>query len=303
MLLTRKTEAHPGAAYGCWSHDPKALGNRPRCLHLFSGPSREGDLASHLNSFGWATCSVDTVQPVPTDVLDGKVKAAILEDVTAGEFDFVWMGTPCSTFSTLRNEPGGPRPLRAPGAVQGLPDAELKPWERRKLAEGQQANVFVDLSADIMEACMGEGRDVPFTLENPEPQTEVTIFNMPRILAIAKRSHPGLGEVCFDQCRFGCEATKPTRLMCFLVRYPSLSGKRCDHLLKRFLDENKKPYDAKRRKVAGQKVVGADGKEEWASKRLAEYPAPLCKEIAEQVIRVARERAKAAVDLARGDAL
>ena len=55
--------------------------------------------------------------------------------------------------------------------------------------------------------------------------------------------------------------------------------------------------------MAGRKVTGKDGREEWASKGLAEYPPPLCRAIAEQIIRITRDRAKAMVDLGRGEGL
>lgn len=230
--------------------------------------------------------------------MDRKVRDAVIQDIKLGKYDFVWMGTPCSTYSALRSMPGGPRPLRGPGHLAGLPD--LKPWERKKLAEG---NSFTDLSADVMELCMQEAVNVPFTLENPEPDGEVSIFSMPRIKAIAESGHPGITEVNFDQCRFGGEATKPTRLLAFQVRYPGVDQSRCDHPLRRFLDENKQRYDARHRRVAGRKVVNDQGQEEWASKRLAEYPPPLCRALAEQIIRVARDRAKTLVDLGRGEGL
>lgn len=78
-----------GGKYGRWTHDEKTLGERPRCLHLFSGPQRSGDLAEALKKFGWATCSVDILQPHKSDLLDDQTRRAILDAIREGRFDAV----------------------------------------------------------------------------------------------------------------------------------------------------------------------------------------------------------------------
>jgi SMC interacting uncharacterized protein involved in chromosome segregation len=52
---------------------------------------------------------------------------------------------------------------------------------------------------------------VPFTMENPEPINEVSIFKMPEVVSVAELRE--VKDTNFDQCRFGCEARKPTRLL------------------------------------------------------------------------------------------
>lgn len=51
------------------------LGNRPRALHLYSGPQRANDLAHQLSTLGWAVCSVDLEQPHPIDLRDRMIHA------------------------------------------------------------------------------------------------------------------------------------------------------------------------------------------------------------------------------------
>lgn len=100
-----------GSLYGSWTHSKEDLGDRPRCLHLFSGPQRPGDLAEQLKAKGWAVCSVDLKQPHPTDLLDQGVRQRILKDVREKRYDHVFLGTPCETYSALREQQPGPRPI------------------------------------------------------------------------------------------------------------------------------------------------------------------------------------------------
>ena len=58
--------SYAGKKYGCWNVEK--LGSKPRCLHLFSGPQREGDLVAQLAKLGWAVCSCDIEQPTPTNL-------------------------------------------------------------------------------------------------------------------------------------------------------------------------------------------------------------------------------------------
>eukprot|EP00969_Alexandrium_andersonii_P216233 9550894-Alexandrium_andersonii.AAC.1 len=43
------------------------------------------------------------------------------------------MGTPCETFSRARVGPPGPRPLRSPEHIYGLPKSELHPHEQEQV--------------------------------------------------------------------------------------------------------------------------------------------------------------------------
>lgn len=41
-----------GEVYGSWTHKESELGNRPRALHLYSGPQRKNDLAHYPQQLG-----------------------------------------------------------------------------------------------------------------------------------------------------------------------------------------------------------------------------------------------------------
>ena len=270
--------------YGAWNADPTRLGVRPRCLHLFSGKRRAGDLSEFLRALGWATCAVDTEQKPSTDLLDHHIRQLILKNIAMDMFDAVHLGTPCSTFSELRQRPGGPRPLRSVEKIRGLDD--LRPGEKKALKEG---NAHADFSADVIAACQRAG--IPFMMENPQPRTEqdVSIFRMPRIAKLA--TEPGCKFVDFDQCMFDSPATKPTRILCWRVNLAHVEGKRCNHPLKTFRDQQGAEYEARHERVVGRKVKAPDGSEQWASKGLAEYRPAMCKALAEGIAKVDRERA------------
>ena len=208
---------------------------------------------------------MDTEQKPSTDLLDHHVRQLILEDIALDMYDAVHLGTPCSTFSELRQRPGGPRPLRSADQIRGLED--LRQGEKKALKEG---NAHADFSADVMTACHRAG--IPFTMENPEPRTDkdVSIFRMPRIAKLA--TEQGCKYTDFDQCMFDSPATKPTRILCWKVSLAHMEGKRCNHPLKTFRDQQGQEYEARHERVVGRKVKAPDGSEQWASKGLAERP-------------------------------
>eukprot|EP00435_Cladocopium_sp_Y103_P012019 s2504_g3.t1 len=272
-----------GERYGCWSRDPSKLGKRPRCLHLFSGPQRPGDLADQLTRLGWAVCSCDILQPLPTDLLDQAVRKAIFEDVEMQVYDAVFLGTPCETYSALREIQPGPKPLRSPTELMGLKKG-LSPSERKQLKEG---NEHTEFSAQVMKRA--HKTYVPFGVENPEPLNPVSIFSTPWFAAIADLK--SVRNADFDQCRVGCEAKKPTRLMSYRIDFRKLNGQRCNHEVKKFVDAKGNEYSAAHERVAQRRRKRSDGTEEYASKALGNYPSEFCKEIADAISKVNMERA------------
>ena len=283
---TRKTSKGRRSLYGEWTHEPDEKDPRPRCLHLFSGPEREGDLAQHLVGKGWVVCSVDKEQPTPTNLLDQGVRKLIIEDIDDGFFDHVHLGTPCETYSALRENPPGPRPLRSATEVEGIKEG-LSAQEKKQLREG---NEHTNFSGDTMVTCFDSGTS--FTLENPEPLNEVSMFNMPKMKEIARRHE--VKNVDLDQCVFGAETRKPTRLMYYRVDHESFAGKRCNHPVKEWVDKNGKPYKASHERLVGRKRKTSEGKEEFASKALGHYPWKFCKALADNIAQVKSKRASEA---------
>ena len=275
-----------GPYYGYWTHKTSDVVQKPRCLHLFSGPPREGDLAQQLASLGWATCSCDILQTSPTNLLDQGVRSRIIQDVRDGIYDHIFLGTPCETFSALREIQPGPRPLRSEAELTGITSG-LSAGEKKQVTE---ANEHTSFSATVMTQALVD--EVGFTMENPEPLKPVTIFEMREIKEVSAAEE--VKNTNFDQCRFGGENAKPTRLLHYKVDYTSLEEVRCNHPKQEFTDAKGNKYKAAHERVAQRKRTTSEGKEEFASKALGQYPAILCKELAKCIAETNSTRAKRA---------
>ena len=112
--------------YGATNIEPKKWGSRPRALILFSGRSRDGDLASFLNRKGWVVVVVDLLADHPADLRNDKIYCKIIDDIRDKYYDVLGVATPCETFSPLRESPPGPRPLRSLRHPAGLLSSEHK---------------------------------------------------------------------------------------------------------------------------------------------------------------------------------
>lgn len=252
-------------------------------LILFSGRPRPGDLACCLNELGWITCEVDTAAETPTNILDDGIWAAILKDVRIGMFDCIWLGTPCGTFSPLRNTPPGPRPLRDVNHIQGLPATELRPAEQKQLKE---ANIMVDRSAEAAETQSGRGK--PWGWENPDHgEDRVSMWKMPKVAKL--RESGTTSEANFDQCRVGLDTVKPTKFLLHKLCFDDLNGLRCNHPSKKFKRADGTEYWAAHESALQRWVTGPTGKMERASRSQGEYTPTLCGIIAKAIHRTAPE--------------
>ena len=212
--------------YGKWSAAKAGSPHnkvRPRVLHLFSGPHARADgLGAWLNKFGWATQDVDLVNG--DDLLSKNSNGVefIVDDLCEGVYDAAFIGTPCETFSNLRSEDdGGPRPLRDLDNIMGIPG--LRGHEYRQIKD---ANDLVHFTATVCRIMYHLDR--PFIVENPRPwPNKPSLFLYPDILDLL--AAPGVHAVDFDQCPFGAETQKPTRLIFFKVDLSGMSKFRCNH--------------------------------------------------------------------------
>eukprot|EP00438_Fugacium_kawagutii_P015281 Skav221870 [mRNA] locus=scaffold1395:145381:146355:+ [translate_table: standard] len=264
-------ESPPFRKYGYWSC--AATGNtkdRPTALILFSGRARPGDLHQLLVGLGWRVCSIDTISPKATNILDEGVWSALEKDLELGLFDYIHIATPCGTFSPLREKPPGPRPLRSFEQVTGLPKKQLSPAEQKQLREG---NIFVSRSASTIS--LARKRRKPWTLENPvHGEGKPAIWYMPAIKQILALDT--VKQVDFDQCMLDLETTKPTKIVSEGVDLSSLDGLRCNHALQDFVDPNGRPYRAAHESAVQRWRTLPDGSQERASKALGEYTVKLC---------------------------
>ena len=73
--------------YGSTSVPTENWDARRRALLLFSGRSRDGDLASYLVRSGWIVVAIDLRAEHPCDVLNDKICNRMMKDIKAGEYD------------------------------------------------------------------------------------------------------------------------------------------------------------------------------------------------------------------------
>ena len=138
-------------------------------------------------------------------------------------FDAVFLAPDCKTFCPARRFPGGPELLRTKDRPLGLPKWSLSEGDHKKV---KTHNFFAIKSAKFVEACATLGK--PVLLENPEPwePSTATIWDLEEFKSLLARRSAVI--IDFDQCMFGAETAKPTRLMGFNVAAP-VPSVRCNH--------------------------------------------------------------------------
>jgi len=189
---------------------------RFKMLHLFSGPSNRSDgFGFHLSKLGWDVEEVDILNyelglssHADSDLRSDALWTRLLSRIKGGEFQFVWFGTPCTTWSAVRGVGKGPRALRSEAEPYGLkgPSPPFTEEEKTQLKEGTCYVLRTFLTARAISA-VGGG----FCIENPEPrESHASIFKLKEFQALVDVT--GCQIVDLDQCRFGGDSTKPTRL-------------------------------------------------------------------------------------------
>ena len=253
-------ESDPPRKYGYWScSSNRNFEERPKALVIFAGKPRVGDLHQTLVSLGWRVCSIDTMSPKPTNLLDDAVWGMILEDLSSSFYDALWLATPCETFSPLRGQGPGPRPVRSVQHIAGLPKKDLSPAEQKQVRE---SNILISRTAAAIGVHMNKRK--PWGMENPKHlDDKPSLWQVPSIEAISKKA--GVNHVDFDQCRVGLETRKPSEL----------AGLECNHPPVEQTDSKGKKYMAPHPSPAGRWRVLPDGTKERASKALGEYTAEL----------------------------
>ena len=163
------------------------------------------------------------------------MREALLSAVSAGDFDVVWLGTPCASFSILwlEGDAQPPRSRAQPDGVDGLPS-----WQRRYL---DLHNAFVSFSKEVALATFEAGGT--YVIENPvdygyrvsphfrwaaRAHCPLWLATPMRRLAEATRPSWASG----TQCGFGGDFKKPTTLMSAgpkARRLRSFNELRCTH--------------------------------------------------------------------------
>jgi hypothetical protein len=232
---------------------------------MYSGSeNRKVSLRTALESLGFKCVCYDILQGAAGDLGDDTVWESVEADIISGIYFYVFSSFPCKSSSVLRHSPNrrpGPGPLRAcepPAHLWGLPGLQGKDKELVRLG-----NLHALRSARAASIQISSRRGA--ALENPEPWPGLpSLFYLEpldTLLALGAR------DVDFDQCPFGAESPKGTRIRYYLGSFGTLANFRCQHAKREFQDDNGKKYWAAHRRIAGRKTE--DGK--WASSAAEAY--------------------------------
>jgi hypothetical protein len=93
---SRLDDADPDGARGA-AHAPTAWAS---ALIIFAGPGAHDDLAAQLRARGIRVVAIDTkVGGQGHNVLHRHVRDGLIRQIRAREYDFVFMATPCESYS------------------------------------------------------------------------------------------------------------------------------------------------------------------------------------------------------------
>ena len=132
-----------------------------------------------------------------------RIQQEIFSLIHSGAVKYVWMGTPCNSWSRARRWDGrGPGPLRDDGeGLLGLPN--LSPTDQKKVELG---NALMRFSAKIFRMCIT--LDIPVVLENPHTSR---LWRAPPIRHLMLHSHTTYFST--DFCQDGTPWRKRTGLL------------------------------------------------------------------------------------------
>jgi len=222
-----------------------------------------------LNKQGVSCYPIDCCLFPSHNVLNPDVAHYLLNLISSGRVQFVWLGMPCTTFSKARRWDGlGPPPLRTTDCIWGLPN--LGKSDDKKLREGN--NLF-HFTMKVLHLC--EYLQLPYTLENPLTSMA---WDMPPLQQFCLQYSPLFCDL--DFCCYGEIWRKPTRL---LYKHIDLSP-----LAKRCQGSNNKCSITNRPHRA---LKGTDSAGVFWTLRAQPYPWSLCQKIAELAARTLRDNA------------
>jgi hypothetical protein len=201
-------------------------------LIVFSGPGAEDDLASRLRARGVRVAAIDTkVGGHDHDVLRPAVGDAVAAQVAGGDFDMVFIATPCESYS-VQHRPQ----LRSRRNPLGLPSAPAE-WQ----AYLSKHNRLAQFTARLVAAADAAG--AAWMVENPADRGDrespawweryadhAPLWLVPAMAAALTAA--GAGAITFAQCAFQAAVQKWTTVAhapCLGQALAELSARRCEH--------------------------------------------------------------------------
>jgi len=163
-------------------------------------------------------------------MLDDNMFDQIMKDVKDGAFDALGVATPCETFSPLRENPPGPRPVRSMEHPLGMLSEEFN-LTQSEIKQVKEGNSLIGASQEAIEGFLD--LKLPFWWENPDHgDDKVDMWKTPMAADILRRDEVHLAAL--DQCVFGAETTKPTIFAYANMDLSTIGDKRCSHEVREF---------------------------------------------------------------------
>ena len=197
--------------------EAKSQSGKAVVLELFAGSGRVAKCARRQ---GVPAIAVDVQRGPQYDLSRGDIIEGIVAHMRAGNIRAVWLGTPCSTWSTARRgHPGAPGgPLRLKGElIWGHPIALRRPADRRKIELG---NSTAKCTAKIIQAAVEH--KIPVALENGNASR---LWHCPPIAEMCQ--HPSARKLVTDMCRHGAQWRKRTRVQIWVCASSAALRQRC----------------------------------------------------------------------------
>ena len=170
-------------------------------VEVFAGCSR---LSKSFANLGFHVLAVDIEFGESNDLLQEKVQNKLLAFIKTHKVVYVWLGTPCTSWSRARKNDGGPQPLRNDDScLFGFEN--LGPADAEKVRVG---NALLAVSLRLIEFCISAR--IIWTLENPWTSR---IWLTPGILALQQLNTPLVQMIRVDYCQYQMPWRKSTALL------------------------------------------------------------------------------------------
>ena len=170
-------------------------------VEVFAGCSR---LSKSFANLGFHVLAVDIEFGESNDLLQEKVQNKLLAFIKTHKVVYVWLGTPCTSWSRARKNDGGPQPLRNDDScLFGFEN--LGPADAEKVRVG---NALLAVSLRLIEFCISAR--IIWTLENPWTSR---IWLTPGILALQQLNTPFVQMIRVDYCQYHMPWRKSTALL------------------------------------------------------------------------------------------
>ena len=242
-----------------------------RFLHLFSGATREGDLAEELFKAGLDRNVLvivecwDILHSMDQDLTILETVLNLVAMIESGWFDGGHGSPPCNTFSAALFKPPGPFPVRSRKFLWGRPDI----GSGRDSLRLEVGNWLLRVALACMSALAYAAASS--SLEHPkdpgvDPFPSIWIMEEVKVAEEAEHAQRKLPFIRrdLDQCMYTAPAKKSTTITLNCVNSAKLERK-CIHKGKHSaLVEGKDPEDNSRFNTA----------------KLKEFPKPLCRKLA-----------------------